>query len=150
MYGVLPDGRRDARQIQVNKNVLKKVSEKLTEEGELKRIRECKSFNELFKTIYDSKVSGFGALSVYDTSLRLGAYFGLSPEVVYLHSCAHEGAVNLLGKDFYNQHVQYFLDNDAYRCMSREHFPEELQQLSPRHIESFLCIFKRKFNNGYG
>jgi hypothetical protein len=40
-------------------------------------------------------VKGIGKLMVYDIAHRIGAYFGKSPKLVYLHRGTKEGAANL-------------------------------------------------------
>ena len=72
-------------------------------------------------------VRGIGRLTVYDTSLRIGAWLGLSPELIYLHAGTREGA-RALGLNW------------RARYLSVHEVPEPLRVLAPGEIEDCLCI----------
>ena len=67
---------------------------------------------------------------VYDTSLRVGAYLGLTPRFVYLHAGARAGA-KALGL------------NAGTKKLAMSDLPHELQVLAPEEVEDFLCIYKK-------
>jgi hypothetical protein len=98
------------------------------------QIRACKSFDTLLTLVEDQTdaIDGFGVLAVYDTSLRLGAYLKLWPEVVYLHAGTRKGC-KALGVATKGGRVE----------MKR--LPTPVQPLEPYQAEDFLCIFKDQF-----
>lgn len=79
-----------------------------------------------------SKIHRFGVLAVYDTSLRLGAFLGLWPEVVYLHAGTKKGCQSL-GVTTKGGTIEM------------QNLPKAVQSLEPHHVENFLCIFKDRF-----
>lgn len=79
-------------------------------------------------------ISGIGPLMVYDTSLRLGAFIGSEPEVIYLHSGTRLGA-KALGL------------NHRQPTLAMTDLPRELQSLRPREVEDLLCIYKEHLPN---
>lgn len=98
-------------------------------------IEACKSFDDLLTLVEDrtSSIDRFGVLAVYDTSLRLGAYLKLWPEVVYLHAGTKKGC-KVLGVATKGGTVE----------MSS--LPQSIRPLKPYHAENFLCIFKGHFD----
>jgi hypothetical protein len=97
-------------------------------------LRGCKSFHDLHSLLVERlrKVRGLGELYCYDTALRIGAFFGLSPELVYLHSGTRVGA-KALGL------------NVSGSFVAPEQVPAPVRALSPSEIEDFLCIYKDRF-----
>jgi hypothetical protein len=97
------------------------------------RISSCTTFKELLSLLIDlvDHQRGVGELYHYDTSLRIGAYLGLSPEAVYLHAGARQGA-KALGLDAHEGRVRV------------QDLPKPLQVLRPDDIEDFLCICKKQ------
>ncbi len=77
-----------------------------------------------------SGMPGIGPLTVYDISLRIGAFLKLYPQTVYLHTGALEGA-RKFGFVPVNGQLQ------------KSVLTRELQQLEPYEIENFFCIYKR-------
>ena len=76
-----------------------------------------------------SSIWGIGELTIYDTSLRIGAKLGLFPDAVYLHSGTRQGA-RALGLNWRAEHV------DVQDC------PREFRVLAAHEIEDCLCIYK--------
>jgi hypothetical protein len=97
-------------------------------------IEKCTTFDELFRLLKQllKPVYGLGKLYIYDTSQRLGAFRGLKPERVYLHSGTRVGA-RRLGLDWHKDALE----------MSK--LPAELRILSSSEAEDFLCIYKAYF-----
>lgn len=97
-------------------------------------ITACKSFDELLILVEEctSGIDRLGVLAIYDTSLRLGAYLGLWPEVVYLHAGTKKGC-KALGVATKGGKVEM------------EKLPKPLRVLEPYRAEDFLCIFKDQF-----
>ena len=119
----------------------------MLESSIINELKRCKTFDDIMVIVYTLKIKNFNSLSVYDTSLRLGAIFNLYPKVIYLHAGATEGAVKLLGKETYNKNTKYFIDDQSYPYVEKSIFPEELQILEPYHIENFLCIEKERIHS---
>lgn len=79
-------GKRHAHQRRLSRSALEKAKEVLVANTEsLERAKDFDGLIHLIKALLDS-VTGIGELYVYDTSLRIGARLGLSPEKVYLHA----------------------------------------------------------------
>ena len=95
-------------------------------------LKACKNFAELHdlleKVLHDVHV--IGELYCYDTALRLGAFLGIYPELVYLHRGTRDGA-KALGLDWRS------------KTLDLKIFPQPLQKLKPHEIEDFLCIYKK-------
>ncbi len=99
-------------------------------------LKQCKTFDELLNLVESDLhgIRGLGELYAYDTALRIGAKLGLLPEKVYLHRGTRKGAKALE------------LDWKA-RALEVTAIPDELQELEPREIEDFLCVYKDKFQD---
>lgn len=145
VWGREPSLKQDRHQHRLPRNTLDEMTERLQQPEIMDEFERCKCFDDLFVVVYESRVPSFGSLAVYDTSLRIGAIFGLYPSVVYLHQGALDGACRLLGKEAVEQNASYFCDNPDYPYIKREVLPEALHVLEPYHIENFLCINKNKF-----
>ena len=93
-----------------------------------------------FDSLYDSvkkrieNVVGIGPLMVYDTTLRFAAFYGVKPKKVYLHAGAWEGAKYLVEAGL--------MARPKSRVVPLSEFPEELQKLSAKNVEIFLCVKK--------
>ncbi|MEX0921704.1 MAG: hypothetical protein WDZ84_02935 [Rhodovibrionaceae bacterium] len=89
------------------------------------------SFDELHTLIREGVggVVGIGPLAIYDISLRIGKCLGLSPDKVYLHQGAKEGAraLGIMGNS-----------------VDLNQLPKEFHNLSPAQAENCLCIFKNE------
>jgi len=122
-------GKRYSHQRRIRKGVLPQAEYLLT--SNLKAIRQCTSFGELFALINSllNSVDGIGELYIYDTALRIGANLNLLPEKIYLHTGTREGA-RALG---FGGKLAYIEVSDL---------PNGLQELEPHEIEDVLCIFK--------
>lgn len=99
--------------------------------AQLSRIAEASTFPELHDVVEDvgRSFGGIGELTVYDTTLRIGAKLGLEPDRVYLHAGTRAGARLLgLGK--------------GRKWIPIDHLPDAFRQLSARQAEDCLCIFR--------
>ncbi|MBI5773321.1 MAG: hypothetical protein HZA89_06220 [Verrucomicrobia bacterium] len=72
---------------------------------------------------------GIGPLTIYDTAHRLGAFFKLSPEHVYLHAGVRVGAKALGLEDWKDK-------------LPMNALPAAFQRLRPEQVEDCLCIYK--------
>lgn len=98
------------------------------------------SIFNLFKGI-QKEFKGFGSLGAYDTTLRLAARLRIYPDVVYLQQGAKQGAMNLLESDYRKMRC---IDSNKHHYIELSTLPIELHELTPHHIERFLCIYKHK------
>ena len=77
-------------------------------------------------------ILGIGGLTVYDTTLCIGAKLGVFPRCIYLHNGTRRGA-RALGLNWRTS------------VLSVAECPRELRRLKPHEIEDCLCIFKDRF-----
>lgn len=131
------EGKIHGHQHLVGKEKLEKARKVLQRHAD--EITASKSFDELLTLVEDrtSSIDRFGVLAVYDTSLRLGAYLNLWPEVVYLHAGAKKGC-KALGVATKGGKVEM------------EKLPKPVRGLEPYQVEDFLCIFKDDFAGAGG
>ena len=122
-------GKRYSHQRRLKKATLQRAKAILL--ANLRRIKQCRNFDELFTLIEVALqgTGGIGELYVYDTALRIGAKLNLLPRKVYLHAGTRVGA-RAIG--FYG----------TARILRVSDLPKELQRLKPHEIEDTLCIFK--------
>jgi hypothetical protein len=96
-----------------------------------KALRACKTFPELMQ-VSERIAKGFwknSKLTVYDTTLRIGAHLGIRPDRVYLHAGARKGAMALGFQG-------------SLPFVMRQQLPKEFRKLKPYEIEHCLCIYK--------
>jgi hypothetical protein len=120
-------GRRHSHQRRLARVAMAAARRALASAG----LRSATSFADLIAAVQDAigGIQGIGELMVYDTALRLGAFLGLEPDLVYLHSGTRQGA-KALG-----------LDHRRPALAMRE-LPAVLRSLRPREVEDLLCIYK--------
>jgi hypothetical protein len=129
------DGKCEAHQRRVGLARLEPF-EKLLQKSQA-AIAKCNCFDDLHDLVARCQSERVGALATYDTAVRIGAYLGLAPDKVYLHTGTRKGAKALgLGVS------QGWLDPDE--------LPVPFHRLSPDEIEDFLCIFKGSFGGRLG
>lgn len=126
------DGKIHGHQHLVGKEKLEQARKILQRHAD--EIKACESFDDLLTLVEvcTTSIDRFGVLSVYDTSLRLGAHLGKWPEVVYLHAGTKKGC-KALGVATKGGKVEM------------EKLPQEVRVLEPHQAEDFLCIFKDEF-----
>ena len=124
-----PGGKRLAHQRRIPRRVLGECRRRLV--GSLDDLRGARSFEDLHDVVAATigPIRGIGPLTIYDTSLRVGANLGLEPEQVFLHAGTRVGA-RRLGLDV------------ARTAVPVEELPQPLWRLRPREIEDVLCIYK--------
>lgn len=119
-------------QTRVRKSVLDEMENRLTAPHRMKRMKACEDFHELFEMVDAFKIHGLGPVSVYDFSVRIGAYLGLEPEHVYLHAGPRMGA-KALGLAFEKGYL------------TKSDLPKELRRLKPDDAEDILCAYRTVF-----
>ena len=124
----MPGRGRHPHQHRIPQRVLRKFHRRLLQT----HLDESGSFDDVYSRINlsASHVKGIGALTVYDTAHRLGAYLGLSPTVVYLHAGTRKGA-RILGL------------NHRAKALDLTEIPRGLRSLLPEEIEDCLCIYEK-------
>jgi hypothetical protein len=95
------------------------------------KIQYVKNFEDLLNLIIKEKTSGIGPLALYDIALRIGYYIKIKPDLIYLHSGAKTGAINLFGRKIKNNYLtkDEFVDK-----------VDDFKNFSCEEIEAFLCI----------
>ncbi len=134
IYGIRADGKRHSHQCCISIQALEAVRNRLLKRKSALLI--CRDFEELHEIVWECAVSGFAALCVYDTALRLGAYLGIRPKCVYLHRGTTKGAA-MLGLDVSSEFIRM------------EKLPKELQSMQADDAENFLCYIY-KYGLGVG
>lgn len=100
-------------------------------------IGRCRNFASLYDFINQHRLPGVGALTVYDTSLRIAAFLGVEPREVYLHAGPLKGARSL--------GVPRQL-----RRVPLADLPAPLSRLTAGEAEDFLCGFASRNKRGCG
>lgn len=125
------DGKRHPHQRRIPGKTLKYFGRALSRRR--KALRACKAFPELMK-ISHKVAQGFWShskLTVYDTTLRIGAHLSIMPDRIYLHAGVKEGAkaLGLSGSPGF---------------LMRSQLPKEFQELDCWEIEHCLCLYKKQ------
>jgi hypothetical protein len=122
------DGKRQPHQRRLSAATLRRAHAELDQCD----LASCHSFDALFEMVEGAigGIHGIGALTVYDTACRIGAYLKLEPGKVYLHAGARDGA-RAIG-----------LQNDR-GAFEIEEFPVAFRKLRACEIEDCLCIYKK-------
>lgn len=124
-----PNGKRHWHQRRIPLSALQESNERLQRVAAA--VQTCTTFTDLHhlveKTIAD--IPSIGELTIYDTALHIGAYLGLTPDVVYIHRGVRSG-LRALGL-FRGQSL-----------ITVDELPKPFHPLQPYEIEDCLCIYK--------
>ena len=125
----MPNGKRHPHQHRIPPKSLLESRRRLLDH--LAAVRAATSFDDLIELVDHliRPLERIGELVVYDTSLRIGARFGLAPQKVYIHRGTREG-IRKLGLDAKRETIEM------------HELPRAVQKLAPREAEDFLCVFK--------
>jgi hypothetical protein len=125
------DGKRHPHQRRIPGKALKDFGFALSRKS--KELRACKTFPQLMNISEEASGELWNrpGLTVYDTTLRIGAHLGILPDRVYLHAGVKEGA-KALGL------------RGSRGVLMRSELPKEFQKLKPWEIEHCLCIYKKQ------
>jgi hypothetical protein len=127
------DGKRHAHQRRIPRALLEHVEPKL--QAIRRKLSNAADFSALHRLVDEEigSIKGIGALAVYDIAHRIGAYFGKTPERVYLHAGVRVGARALgIGGDSFDPKI----------------LPKPFARLAPSEIEDCLCIYKGELLSG--
>jgi len=92
------------------------------------------TFDKFHDDIWDIRPQGIGPLTVYDVAVRVGAYLGIEPKSLYLHTGARQGWDAMWGER---------RDAGVYDGrVSPNYWPPALLQLSADMAEDFLCTYR--------
>lgn len=120
------DGKRHAHQRRIPRGLLEHVETKL--QAIRRKLSDAADFDALHHLIEEEigGMKGIGALTVYDIAQRIGAYFGKTPERVYLHAGVRVGAraLGIVGDSF-----------------DPKILPKPFARLATSEIEDCLCIY---------
>jgi len=121
------DSKRHAHQRRIPKGLLEKVEVRL--QAINRNLAKAADFAALHKLVDKEigQIKGIGALTVYDISHRIGAYYRKAPEHVYLHAGTRIGA------------RVFSINGDSFDPKT---LPKSFTCLSPAEIEDCLCIYK--------
>lgn len=129
----LKSGKRHDHQRRIPKWLLEQVETKL--QAIRRKLSNAADFDALHRLVEGEigGMKGIGALTVYDISHRIGAYFGKAPERVYLHAGVRVGAraLGISGESF-----------------DPKMLPKPFARLAPSEIEDCLCIYKDELLGG--
>jgi hypothetical protein len=128
-----PSGKRHSHQRRIPRALLQQVEGKL--QGISRKLAKAEDFAALHRMVEleIGGMRGIGTLTVYDIAHRIGAHFGKSPALVYLHRGTKKGAA-ILG--FRGEK----LDPKV--------MPSAFLKLTPAEIEDCLCIYKDELRGG--
>jgi len=135
-YAICPCGKRFSHQRRIPNSVLSEAHKKLLIcKGS---ILCCKSFDDLYQIVFSEihSIHGIGDLTVYDTTLRIGAWLKIEPVTVFLHAGTRVGAKRL-GL------------NASRKVLTLSEVPTPLRKLLAREIEDVLCIYKNSFSTDF-
>ena len=83
------DGKMHNHQVKVRKSARDELAAILI--ARRREVKRTENFHELWTLVQDSRPWGIGPLTVYDVATRIGAYLGLHPQNLYLHTGARAG-----------------------------------------------------------
>jgi hypothetical protein len=129
----LPSGKRHPHQRRIPKALLEQVEARLQAIG--RKLGGSADFSALHHLVEDEigSIKGIGALTVYDITHRIGAHFGQTPQIVYLHAGTKTGA-----------RVFKIRGNS----IDPRILPKAFSRLAPSEIEDCLCIYKDELLDG--
>ena len=118
-------GKRHPHQRRIPGDALQRAADALTSQP----IPAHRSFDDLHRTVQDriGSIHRIGELAVYDIACRIGAFLGLSPDLVYLHAGTRQGARAL---------------GHRGPTLHKNDLSPEFHRLSAAEIEDCLCIYK--------
>jgi hypothetical protein len=127
------DGKRHPHQRRIHRALLEQVEAKL--QAIRRKLSNASDFTALYGLVDEEagSIKGIGALAVYDIAHRIGAYFGKTPQRVYLHAGVRVGAraLGIVGESF-----------------DPKILPKPFARLAPSEMEDCLCIYKDELSGG--
>jgi hypothetical protein len=128
---IRPNGKMHNHQSKVSP-ALPALETKLLESYEV--LIKCETFAQLYFAIELRSPRGIGPMTVYDVSVRFGAWLGLKPESIWIHAGTQAG-LKALG-----------IDTRGYEwSIPMEILPRILRRKDPDEVEDFLCTYRIAF-----
>jgi len=117
------------------KSVVRMVHSRLSD------IKAVENFDDLYDIIKECSAAKrqFGQLSIYDSAVRIGAFLGIKPDFVYIHTGVRAGVAVLEEKGYTNNQ----LSNRNYAPLKE--FPVEMHEMTEISAENFSCKSKEEF-----
>jgi len=120
-----------------------RIPGELLEEAETKlqairgKISKAPDFAALHQSIKEEIgcTKGIGALTVYDIAHRIGAYFNMPPNRVYLHAGTRVGA------------RAFGICGDSFDPKDPKILPKPFSLLTPSEIEDCLCSYRNELRD---
>jgi len=132
--------RRHWHQRRIRKTALEGLHQALV--GSEEDFKATKNFDSLHDLVAKRRIIGVRRIVIYDTALRLGAYFKSEPRGVYLHAGTKVGAKKLAKS--LGDHALWKACRG--KVLDVKLLPEPMRTLlRPWQIEDFLCIYKDDF-----
>lgn len=128
-----PDGTRYSHQRRRSPEELRRGVKNLIRD--LSKIESAQNFAQILAAVEAAvaHLKGLNELYIYDVALHIGAFKGMLPTRVYLHSGTREGALAL------------GLDAKKRVAIDMFELPGPLKELAPHEVEDVLCIYKHVF-----
>jgi len=126
-----PNGKMHNHQSKVSK-ALPALEARLQES--LPSLVKCETFGQLYAAIDLRATPGIGPMTIYDVSVRFGAWLGLKPDSIYIHAGTKAG-LKALGVDTRGWWMSY----------SMELLPAVLRNKDADEVEDFLCTYRLAF-----
>lgn len=117
------------------KSVVRLVHTRL---NEIKAIGTFDSLYNLIKECSEAKLQ-FGQLAIYDAAVRIGAFLGIKPDFVYIHTGVKAGVTVLEELGYTNEQ----LSNRSYAPLKE--FPVEMHEMTEISAENSCCTLKDRF-----
>ncbi len=132
-FCALDSGKRHPHQYRIPRAVLEAAELRL--QVARKKLAAASDFTALHEIVEREigTIKGIGALTVYDISHRLGAFFKKTPTLVYLHAGTRGGAAILGFKG---------------TALDPARMPAPFSRLTAAEIEDCLCIYKNRLLGG--
>ena len=126
------NGKKHQHQYRISPAILENFAKKIN--AETTRLKQARSFDEIYKIVESCKIRGIGPLAIYDTAVRIGHIYDVEPVEIYLQQGAHWGA-SAFGINKNKASKQQFT---AITTL--------FNQLTPHEIECFLCLNHKVLN----
>lgn len=96
-------------------------------------LRSALNFTTLHHLVKDSAQRGIGPMTVYDVSVRFGAWLGVNPKNIYVHAGTSAG-LKALG-----------INPGSREVIMMNELPYPIKHKDPDTVEDFLCTYRMAF-----
>lgn len=134
-YFIGNNGSHRGLPLEDGKSVVRVVHTRLSE---IKAVDNFEKLYNIIKECSETKLQ-FGQLSIYDAAVRIGAFLGIKPDFVYIHTGVKAGVTVLEELGYTNEQL-----SNRYFAPLKE-FPVEMHEMTEISAENFSCKSKDKF-----